>query len=112
MNISVSYGEGEYIEGREIFKGKIILNPKKLYLKGPDGDIPSTFIPLDKIERVKKSRTGLEIYVRPTVVMNYTVRLKGNTRNLSELTHDLVKTCDLKKRFLRKEWVGQASWVP
>jgi len=100
-----SYGQGVYDEEGKKFEGQIILSEHKLYLKGADGDLAQTYIPLEKIERLRKMRQGVEIYVRPSISSRYVASLKGENKYLSELIRDLVQRRGLKKRFLRNEWI-------
>ena len=100
-----SYGQGIYIEENKRIEGQIILSEHKLYLKSPEGDLAQTYIPLEKIERIKKTWEGLEVYARPSISFRYTVLLKGEKKYLKELVRDLVQRRGLKKQFLRNEWI-------
>ena len=99
-----SYGQGEYCEGEKRFAGTVILSEHKLFLKSANGDIPATYIPLEKIERLRRSKQGLEVYVRPSLYFRYAAFFKGEPKHIAELTIDLVKRRGLKKHFLKKEW--------
>jgi len=100
-----SYGQGIYIEGEKKFQGQIILSKHKLYLRNADGDLARTYVPLEKIERIRKTRSGVEIHVRPSTYFRYIALLKGEKKHLSSLVHDIVQRRGLKKKFLKKEWV-------
>ena len=100
-----SYGQGIYIEENKRLEGRIILSEHKLYLKDKTGDLAQTYIPLEKIERVHKTRQGVEIHVRPTLYFRFVALIKGEKKYVSELTRDLVQRRGLKKQFLKKEWI-------
>jgi len=100
-----SYGHGAYFEGDKRLEGQIILSEHKLYLKSSDGDLAQTYIPLEKIERVRKTRQGVEVHARPSIYSRYMAVLTGERKHLSELVKDLVQRRGLKKQFLKNEWV-------
>ena len=100
-----SYGQGIYVEGNKRLEGQIILSEHKLYLKDKNGDLAQTYIPLEKIERIRNVRQGMEVYVRPTLYFRFAALIKGEKKYLSELTKDLVQRRGLKKQFLKKEWI-------
>ncbi len=113
-----SYGNGEYLEGNIHVKGQIILGEHRLYLKGAQGDLTQTYIPLEKIERIKiKSRGArlrapameIEVHVRPSLIVKYVVLLTGEKTHLSNLVKDIVKCRGFKKKFLKKEWFDDES---
>ena len=100
-----SYGQGRYMEGARDYKGEMSLSEHKLYLRDSGGDITQTYIPLDKIERLRKTRKGIEVHIRPSVSFRYVAHLTGDKKHLSELAHDIVQRRGLKKQFLRSEWI-------
>ena len=100
-----SYGQGTYIEENKRLEGRIILSEHKLYLKDKNGDLAQTYIPLEKIERVRKTRQGIEIHVRPTLYFRFAALIKGEKKYLSELIKDIVQRRGLKKQFLKSEWI-------
>ena len=100
-----SYGQGIYIEENKKLEGQIVLSEHKLYLKDKNGDLAQTYIPLEKIERIRKTRQGVEIHARPTLYYRFVALIKGEKKYLSELTRDLVRRRGLKKQFLRSEWI-------
>ena len=103
-----SYGQGEYCEGPKRVKGQIVLSEHKLYLRGPEGDIAPTYVPLEKIEKVRKTRQGVEVYVRPSLVERYTALFRGERKHLASLLKDLVARRGLRKRgFWANEWVEE-----
>lgn len=99
-----SFGEGEYQEGQKHFSGKIILGEHKLYLRGEEGDLAPTYIPLEKIEWIKKKAAAMEIQVRPAMSFRYFAVIKGERQHMTELVNEIVKRRGLKKLFLRNEW--------
>lgn len=104
-----SYGHGVYIEKDKHIEGVIILSDYKLFLKGEQGDLTSTYVPLDKIERIRKVTGGVEIYVRPSLAYRFVSVIKGSNKNIGELIKDLVKKRQLKKRFLLNEWTEEKN---
>ncbi len=100
-----SYGQGTYIEEGKRFDGQIILSEHKLYLKGAGEDLAQTYIPLEKIERIRRTRQGIEIHTRPSITVRYIALIKGENKYLSELVRDLIQRRGLKKQFLRNEWI-------
>jgi len=100
-----SYGPGQFIEGDKKFKGEIILGQYKLYLRDSSGDLAQTYIPLDKIERIRQTRRGVEIYVRLSIYFRYVTLFEGERQHITELIKDLVKKRALKKQFLKNEWI-------
>jgi hypothetical protein len=100
-----SYGQGTYIEGEKRIEGQIILSEHKLYLKDKSGDLAQTYIPLEKIERIRQARQGIEIHVRPTLYFRFVALIKGEKKYILELIKDIVQRRGLKKQFLKNEWV-------
>jgi len=100
-----SYGQGIYIEDNKRIEGQIILSEHKLFLKDKNGDLAKTYIPLEKIERLRKTRQGIELHVRPTLYFRFTALLKGEKKLISELAKDLINKRGLKKQFLKNEWI-------
>ncbi len=100
-----SYGDGEYIEGTKRIKGQIILSEHKLYLRGPEGDIATTYIPLEKIEKIRKVGNNLEVHVRQSILERYVAALTGEKKHLADLIKDIVERRGLrKKNFWTQEW--------
>ena len=100
-----SYGQGIFIEGEKRLEGQIILGEHKLYLKDTSGDLAQSYVPLEKIERIRKTKLGVEVHVRPSTYFRYMALLKGDKRQLSELSKDIVKRRGLKKLCLKNEWI-------
>jgi len=107
--MDVSYGNGRFQEGDKKHEGQIILSEHKLFLKKPEGDIAQTYIPLEKIEKLKKTIQGLTLQVRPSLAYRYHVVLSGEKKNIEALVKDLVGRRGFKKLFLKNEWVEDAA---
>ena len=103
------YGEGWYIEKEKVYKGKIVVDKNRLYLRGAE-DYVDTYVPLEKIDRIRKRKDGLEIHVRLSQARAYTVFMKGQKSGLFDLIESLVEMLNLKKRFFKSEWIGEVSW--
>jgi len=104
-----SYGNGTYMEGDKKIQGRIILSEHKLFLKDQNGDLAQTYIPLEKIERIRKTRQGVEIHARPTLYYRFIALIQGEKKNLSELVKGLVQRRGLIKQFLKSEWIESES---
>ena len=104
-----SYGQGTYTEGDKRLEGQIILGDHKLYLRNSDGDLAQSYIPIEKIERIKKIRSGIEVHTRPSLYYRYVAVFTGDRKHLSSLVKDIVKRRGLKKKFLKSEWVETES---
>ena len=100
-----SYGQGNYIEGEKRLQGQIILGEHKLYLRNADGDLAQSYVPLEKIERIRKTKSGVEVHVRPSTYFRYIALFNGEKKLLSDLVRDIAKRRGLKKQFLKNEWV-------
>ncbi len=104
--LSFSYGYGQYEQGQMSFRGMIVLSQYKLFLRGESGDIFQTYIPLEKIYKIKRFWFhGLAVYVRPSQVTEYVVKIMGERRLERELIKDLIQRRGLTHKFLRSEWV-------
>ena len=99
-----SYGPGKYQQGARQIAGQILLSEHKLFLRGPEGDLTQTYIPLEKIGRIKKGWGRLTIWVRPSLIEHYTVELRGRNDYLTDLTRELVDRRALRKRFWSAQW--------
>ncbi len=102
-----SYGNGIYIEGAKRIEGQIILGEYKLYLRGSRGDLAQTYVPLDKIEKIRRRGKLIEFHVRPSISFQYVAVIQGEKKHLSELLKDIVQRRGLKKKFLCDEWVEE-----
>lgn len=102
--MELPFGDGVYIEDNKVIEGQIILSDHKLFLKDDNGDLAQTYIPLEKIQRVKKASGGAAFFVRPTVTHMYTATIKGKSKAINDLLQEIVMRRGLKKKFLRREW--------
>jgi hypothetical protein len=100
-----SYGQGVYREGERVFRGQIILGQHKLYLKNDAGELPPTFIPMEKIERIRLTSHGAEIHARPSLSYQYQVTISGEPPFIKNLVKDIALRRGFKKKFLKSEWV-------
>lgn len=100
-----SYGQGIYIEGEKRLEGQIILGKHKLYLKDTDGDLAQTYVPLEKIERIQKTGSHIEVHVRQSTYFRYVALFEGEKKHLSSLVRDIVQRRGLKKQFLKNVWI-------
>jgi hypothetical protein len=100
-----TYDKGEMLEGNRRFEGILTLAEYKLYLKDATGEMPQTFIPLDKIRRVTFSGDSMSVEVRLTISQGYTAVFRGRPAKVKELCLDLVKRRGMNKLFLRNTWV-------
>ena len=99
------FGQGVYKESNRTFEGQIVLSDHKLFLKNGQEDLTKTYVPLEKIERIKKKFSSLEIYVRPSMTSKYSATFKGERRQISQLLNEIVHRRQLKKKFLKQEWI-------
>ncbi|MCA9409353.1 MAG: hypothetical protein H6755_04965 [Candidatus Omnitrophica bacterium] len=105
--MEITYGQGTYQEKNKKFTGQIILSDHKVFIKTPQEDLPQTFIPLEKIERLKQSSNSVDIQVRLTIMIMYTATITGQKKNISDLVKDIVKRRGLKKKFFKNEWIEE-----
>lgn len=102
--MKVTYGQGTFLQDQIRIPGTIILSDHKIYIKQGGEDLPQTFVPLEKIEHIKLAGNVLNIDVRPALMSRYRAAFEAEKKNITELTHEIVKRRGLKKRFLRNEW--------
>jgi len=106
--MEITYGNGVFIEGEKKFEGTIVLSEHKLFLKYSNSDLPQTYVPLEKIERMKLSGGAVDVQVRPTLYLQYVATFKGERSQIKSLTLELVQRRGLRKKFLRNEWIEEA----
>jgi hypothetical protein len=104
-----SYGQGQFKSGAKVFQGQIFVDDIKLFLQGPQGPLPPTFVVLDKIKIIRQGFSGVEIFIQLSSLESYTVQLKGTRKFLADLVRDLAEKRLLKKKFWRREWVDEAA---
>jgi len=102
------YGHGVYLEGHKKFEGRIILSEYKLFLKDANKDLPQTYIPLDKVKRIRRVRGGVKIDIKPTLYFQYSAIIKSEKGNILSLIDDIVRLRRLKKSFFINEWVDRS----
>lgn len=105
--LSFSYGEGQYARGPHHYTGQIVFSGHKLYLKNTHGEIAETFVPLEKIYRVKAGFWGKTVwlYVRPSQFMQFEAMLTGDPHQIHSLIRDLVNHRQLRRKGWLREWV-------
>ncbi len=104
--MSFSYGYGRYEQGEMCFEGLIVLSQHRLFLRGENGDIPQTYVPLEKIYKVRRFwARGLALYVRPSQMTEYVVRITGERSLERDLVKDLIQRRGLKRKLLGREWI-------
>lgn len=102
-----SYGEGIFYEGQQQFQGEIVLSEHKLYLRNAQGDIPQTYIPLEKIMKVARRQGKAVFYVCPSVSFQYVAFIGGQPSYIKDLIKDVVQRRGLKKQFWRAVWIEE-----
>lgn len=105
--MEITYGHGEFLSEQTKVAGRIILGEHKLFIRNGAEDLAATFIPLEKIERLKLKSSTITLTVRPAIMSKYQVTLSADANNIKELAHELVQRRGLKKRFMQKEWFDQ-----
>ncbi len=104
-----TYGQGTYLEESKRVDGEVVLSELKLYLKGPEGDYAQTYVPLDRVEKIRKGSGGLEVFIRQTTFHQYVAVIQLDKKNLEELIKDIVQFRGFKKQFLKSEWTEDLS---
>ena len=99
-----SYGRGGYVRAGRLYKGEIVLSAHKLYLKDDHGEIASTFIPLEKIYKMRVVWGGLIIYARPSNFMQFQAKVTGSPQKIWTLACDLGRQRHLRKKFFGLLW--------
>ncbi len=103
--MEIVYGQGKYLDGASDFEGDIVLSEYKLFLRGAAGDWAQTFIPLEKIKKVRLVGDSMEISVCLSQVSRYTVKIKGENKNIKALAKELAVRRGFKKSFVWNVWV-------
>ncbi len=99
-----AYGPGRFRQGKSCFTGTVVMSEHRMYLRDAVGDMAQTYIPLEKIYRVRSSWKGLRLFVMPSAVSIYTVVIEAPRRVLGPLLQDLVRVRVLKRRWFGWEW--------
>ena len=104
--MKIDYGKGSYrrLEGGKVtsYDGLLILDSVKICIDGE----PDSFIPLDKIEQVDKSKDTLQMKIVPSYPLAYQVLLQG--QGIVKLLDDLLVLKSFKKLRWKNRW--RASW--
>ncbi|MCA9402716.1 MAG: hypothetical protein KC897_02950 [Candidatus Omnitrophica bacterium] len=102
--MNVTYGQGAFVRDNLRLEGTIILSEHKILIVSGGEELSATFIPLEKIEKVRLSGARIQVDVRPAIMSRYRAAYEGDKKNITELTHEIVRRRGLKKRFLQNEW--------
>lgn len=105
----MDYGQGSYIEGQKRIDGRIIVDMNRLYVSGIEGEA-HTYIPLEKIVQIKAVRGGMEIKARLSAANVISVIISLPYAANRRLIKNLVGQLHLEKKFLRRQWRGEAAW--
>lgn len=108
-NMIKKYGKGYYKENHRRYAGVVCIDRSRLYIEG-EKNTAGTYVPLEKIVKVKVVAGGVEITARLAAANVLRVIISLPSRALRGLIKDIVGTLHLKKRFLRREWSGEAAW--
>ncbi len=102
--MQVTYGSGTYAGNNQQFSGTIILGEHKVFLKNQLEELAPTFVPLEKIERVRLKGNQMILTVRPAIMSRFDAVFQGDPRSIRELTLEIVNRRGLKKKWLVQEW--------
>ena len=105
----MNFGRVKYIEGKRIIEGELVLDEARLCVAA-GGILTSTYIPLDKIILIRKKFFYVEIQVKFSAINSLFVRIVLPRRAKNRLLGELVSRLNLKKRFFKGEWQGEARW--
>ena len=105
--MKISYGKGLYIRlegGRKtMYAGEVVLNNVKVYI---DGKVDS-FTSLDRIEKMKKTRKGIEMENVSSSSFAYKVLLQGE--GIKRLLGDPLLRKMFKRVWINK-WMAKNFW--
>jgi hypothetical protein len=100
--MKIKYGKGTYrrLEGGKetTYTGEVVLNDVKIYIDGE----PDSFIPLDRIEEIEKTRKSLEMKIVPSYPFAYEVQLQGE--GMERLLDDLLVLRSFQKLRWKNKW--------
>lgn len=98
--MKISYGKGLYkrLEGGKetTYAGRIMLDDVKIYIDRKT----DSFISLDRIEEIRKTKRGIELRIVPSGSFAYKVLMQGE--GIEKLLADLL----IYKKF-RKVWINK-----
>jgi len=98
----IRYGKGIYrrLEGGKetAYNGEVVLNDVKIYIDGE----PDSFIALDRIEEIEKTKKSLGMKIVPSYSFAYEVRLQGE--GMERLLYDLLLLRSFQKLWWKNKW--------
>lgn len=103
--MDVTYGKGTYIKEKTLLNGQIILGAHKLFLRTSQGDLPSSYVPLEKIIELRRNGDAINFLIKQTMAYSYQVTIQGARASIKDLTQEIILRRGLKKQFLRNVWV-------
>ena len=107
LKMKISYGKGLYLRlegGRQTrYTGEITLDEVKIYINGE----ADSFISLDRIEKIKKTKKGIEMEIAPSSSFSYKVLLQGE--GIKRLLSDLLILKRFKRVWINK-WKAKDFW--
>jgi len=105
--MKINYGRGLYkrLEGGKetTYTGKVMLDDVKIYIDGK----ADSFISLDRIEEIKKTKRSIEIKIVPSGSFTYKVLLQGE--GTERLLDDFLTLKGFKKVWINK-WKAKDFW--
>jgi len=104
-----TYGDGVFIEIDRQYKGAIIIDDYKLYIK-KDSPYIDTYVPLEKITLIKKKVRSMFLQIRPTSISCRNIIIKASSRSIDDIIKELTRKLNLKKKFLKSVWIGEATF--
>jgi hypothetical protein len=105
----MNYSKAKYIEANRVIEGDLILDESRLYIANSNVS-SSTYIPLDKIVNLKKNFKSVEIKAKLSAINSIKAKIILPRAAANSLVKELVARLNLKKKFLRRQWVGEAGW--
>lgn len=102
--MDVTYGHGIFLIEGQRYQGRIILSEHKLFLQQDGIEVAQSFIPLEKIEVLRKKQKMLELEIRLSPSRQFTAEIQGEGLAINQLAGELVNRRGLKKKFLKNEW--------
>ena len=100
--MKIRYGKGVYrrLEGGKetTYTGEVALDNVKIYIDGE----PDSFIALDRIEEIEKTKKSLGMKIVPSYPFTYGVWLQG--AGMERLLDDLLLLKPFEKLWWKKKW--------
>ena len=100
--MKIRYGKGVYrrLEGGKetTYTGEVALDHVQMYIDG----VPDSFIPLDRIEEIEKTKKSLGMKIIPSYPFAYEVRLQGE--GMERLLDDLLVLKPFEKLWWKNKW--------